>query len=105
MHSGVSIHRSSCWRSFSRSSPKNAFPHMSILTDVLTPEISQYPNFDDRLFNLWVFLAHPERQLTPEVAYVAAVVSYLLLHAVFLTFVISLDRDYRFGRALVRVGY
>ena len=83
------------WRSFSRSSPKNAFPHMSILTDLLTPGISQYPSFADRIFNLWVFFAHPERNLTPEVAYVAAVVSYFFLHAMFLTFVISLDRDYR----------
>ena len=39
----------------------------------------QYPSFGDRIFNLWIFFAHAERQLTPDMAYVSAVMTYVFL--------------------------
>ncbi len=84
---------------------KNAFNHIAIITDLLTPGVTWYPSFSDRVFNLWIIFSHPERQLTPEIAFVTAAMVYILVLVAMMSFLAALDREFHFGRALVRVGY
>ena len=76
---------------------KNAFNHIAIITDLLTPGVTWYPSFSDRVFNLWIIFSHPERQLTPEIAFVTAAMVYILVLVAMMSFLAALDREFHFG--------